>query len=1511
MTQIMGRMAGGCLGLLLAVLPLQGMAGPNDQSAQSTQQAAGLDAGNDHACAIRRDGQVACWGNNGVGQTTVPQLTAFAVATGDQRTCALRSNGFATCWGRVDVAPPAGPFIALSSGGEDACALRPDGRIACWGGSLSDAAPTDAGYIAVDVGVNHACAIRAEGTLSCWRAIGTPTLGAVPAGRFLSVAVGRSHACAVGSDGVASCWGANGSGQSTAPSGQRFVEVSVGNTHACGLLGDGTVTCWGDNTSSQHSAPTGRFTRIASAEDHTCARAVDGTLRCWGGAFGPTGYRLPTYGYNRISVGNGLVCSTIHEGDFSCTGDDASPLLPVVRKYLDIALGETWACGLGFDHKPICWGSGAPTPPQERMTLIKVGTTHACGLRPDGSVACWGDNDRGQTNVPAGGGFEKLAVGDGVSCAMGEGRGLSCWGQGAVVADAPQGGFRELSVHGDKACVITYGYTLRCWGNLGGLVQPGGISFEFVAVGAQHICGVVAYPSRTLRCWGDNSQGQLLAPAGGDYYRIDAHGAMTCAVSFSFASSDIRMRCWGSRVLDERPPSLRTGMGTIAAGDQHTCTLQPFGGVSCWGDASQGQRAAPTSRYRALDAYGDHACVDNGAGGLGCWGDQTHGGSSPIADPVRNFSVGQFNGCAVGTDGAAQCWGWNANGQADAPADRLRMVATGLNHSCGLRDDGTLACWGYNADGQATPPAGTFREVDVGERHSCAIASNGTPVCWGLGSEGQTTTPALPGATYRTLAVGAFHACGILSNGPLVCWGRNDRGQATPPSGGAYVSVTAGYAHSCAIRSDGARVCWGDDSSGQAPTLSILPLELPRLNANEAYHAQLSLAGSGGYVPLSQRFQMVSGQLPSGISIDEFGVLSGQTYATGPHVFRLRGMDENGLQVERDFTLQVMPPAPVITYQVNGIMRNGSGWYSSDVRITWTVSSPGADVTTSGCDPVTVDTDTEGMTFVCTATNVSGTAEDTVFIRRDTQAPETILLEGPPTGPYYGQTPFQFVFEARSTEPELSGLNGFQCDSSFYESEYGYYDCASPILASPMTFPGSPGPKTFRIRARDRAGNVDPTPIVVTWEVLRDTTQPVIVPVIVGTEGDNGWYTSTIDLTWSVRDPETAIRETEGCAPMTVTTDGIRGSSCKAWSWAGSAEQRIQLRRDTVPPVITVAATTAPNARGWYRTPVNVTFSCQDATSGVAVACPATQTLSAEGASIASTAQSIRDFAGLTAQSDVVTVAIDRTAPQLVASVSPAPNAAGWHRSDATVSFVCSDALSGLQDACPATRLVTQEGRAQTIAATVSDRADNASTASLQVNLDRTPPTIRASTAATPNANGWYATDLYVVFNCMDGLSGVAGACPTTQVLSQEGSAVSSASHVVQDLAGNSSAPSNIVTVKIDKTPPTLSVTMPPAKLFLNASHDFALSASDALSGVASQSCAGFSTATIGTRTVTCTAVDRAGNMTSRSSTYSVEKRRITGGPSLPEQRPTPVQRPVSGRPVPGALRPAKPRQSR
>jgi hypothetical protein len=76
----------------------------------------------------------------------------------------------------------------------------------------------------------------------------------------------------------------------------------------------------------------------------------------------------------------------------------------------------------------------------------------------------------------------------------------------------------------------------------------------------------------------------------------------------------------------------------------------------------------------------------------------------------------------------------------------------------------------------------------------------------------------------------------------------------------------------------------------------------------------------------------------------------------------------------------------------------------------------------------------------------------------------------------------------------------------------------------------------------------------------------------------------------------------------------------------------------------------------------------------------------------------------------------------------------------------------------------------------------------------------------SPNANGWYISPVVVHFTCADALSGIpTGTCPSDQFLSSDGGAVSSIAQTVADAAGNTSAASNVLTVKIDTTRPTLS----------------------------------------------------------------------------------------------------------
>src|SRR6185503_1845976 len=69
---------------------------------------------------------------------------------------------------------------------------------------------------------------------------------------------------------------------------------------------------------------------------------------------------------------------------------------------------------------------------------------------------------------------------------------------------------------------------------------------------------------------------------------------------------------------------------------------------------------------------------------------------------------------------------------------------------------------------------------------------------------------------------------------------------------------------------------------------------------------------------------------------------------------------------------------PVITPTVSGT-RGTNDWYTSDVAVSWNVSDSESPIgATSGCDPVTISTDTTGVTLTCTATSASGTASKSV-----------------------------------------------------------------------------------------------------------------------------------------------------------------------------------------------------------------------------------------------------------------------------------------------------------------------------------------------------------------------------------------------------------------------------------------------------------------------------------------------------------------------------------------------------
>jgi alpha-tubulin suppressor-like RCC1 family protein len=367
-----------------------------------------------HACALRPDRSVWCWGNDWKPWATqTPGLLATTIASAVPKRIP----------GLTDVAE-------IRAAEMHTCARKMDGTLWCWGhnesGQLGNGANTSSpvpvqvtglsGVTLFDGGRHHTCALGTySGTqgLWCWGRNGRNnkanatgafdqtmsrlgnnafTDSAVPVAVDLSVATGAGqtvralstgnyYSCVALSDNTVWCWGKNANGQlgnGTTTSSKVPVQVNLGG-----------VTLPGGATIDEVSCSDGSGFKTGSA----CMRLSNGAVYCWGAA---------------SQLGDG---STVQR-----TAPTAAVTMTALGSATFTKLGSAAEvhCGLSTVGDVWCWGSNkngvlgindgttttARTTPVKALMLtgatqLDMSHRSVCAIDGQQQLWCWGANRRG------------------------------------------------------------------------------------------------------------------------------------------------------------------------------------------------------------------------------------------------------------------------------------------------------------------------------------------------------------------------------------------------------------------------------------------------------------------------------------------------------------------------------------------------------------------------------------------------------------------------------------------------------------------------------------------------------------------------------------------------------------------------------------------------------------------------------------------------------------------------------------------------------------------------------------------------------------------------------------------------------------------------------------------------------------------------------------------------------------------------------------------------------------
>lgn len=338
-----------------------------------------------------------------------------------------------------------------------------------------------------------------------------------------------------------------------------------------------------------------------------------------------------------------------------------------------------------------------------------------------------------------------------------------------------------------------------------------------------------------------------------------------------------------------------------------------------------------------------------------------------------------------------------------------------------------------------------------------------------------------------------------------------------------------------------------------------------------------------------------------------------------------------------------------------------------------------------------------------------------------------------------------------------------------------------------------------------------------------DTVPPSIGISVSGSIGNNGWYVTPADVVISGADATSGvggITSSFGGASATLL-DGLHNISGTVTDMAGhSSSDSTSLKVDTAPPAIIISASGTIGNNGWNVSPVDITVSGSDATSGLEsistsfggnstnLSSDGTYNISVDG----------KDNAG-NVSSNTLTVKIDQTPPVLAPSISGS-FVGGEYSPTVSIETNATDATSGVlleeinvdEGGWVSPGVFTLTSGDHTIQFRAEDSAGNLKTSSQVITVDVSAPTVLINTpnqcgsdvtlTGTVSDNG-IITDLNVN---VDGTGNPVSFAGGNWAYSVDG--LGTGKHAVgvsaTDSAGNTNTASLIFNV--DATPPTVAI---------------------------------------------------------------------------------------------------------